>query len=475
MKNHQHDSEKPSVNGLVENKPLPEKKKKNKNSLDVKKEKKDVVNKPVDLSLKKGNKRKAKKDINGNAMKKNGVTEKTAVEKIEMGKKDSVALSVNKNEKITKKQKFNDSLIENNTGENVPTIELKKSNDTCKSEEIKNESLELSTKKKGRKRKLKEGAVNNKEEEIPENKTQKLEEETVIKEGEQKTENNSLKKKKKRKREGTSEDSSTTQAKKKKFSTKNQGNKSTPFKKSKKPQKNSPNKQERREKLKNLTPEQRRRKPLPQTSEIFVNGESVKLQMVDGFFVTQEDAERLTKLKDDMFKKGLPFKDIKGAIKLERRRAEKALARLKKKVCFHCRKSGHALSECPEIIDSHEKAMNICYKCGSTEHTAYNCKVTHGNQFRFAECFICKEQGHIAKQCPDNPKGLYPRGGACKQCGDVTHLKKDCPQLIEKKEEMTITAGLRDDRMIEVLDEDLMEKRINDIKPTIKPNKHVKF
>lgn len=31
--------------------------------------------------------------------------------------------------------------------------------------------------------------------------------------------------------------------------------------------------------------------------------------------------------------------------------------------------------------------------------------------YNFATCFICKEQGHIAKQCPDNQRGLYPKGG----------------------------------------------------------------
>lgn len=63
--------------------------------------------------------------------------------------------------------------------------------------------------------------------------------------------------------------------------------------------------------------------------------------------------------------------------------------------------------------------------------------------FPFAQCFICKETGHLSSSCPDNPKGLYPNGtllydcqllhnnyvtgGGCKVCGSVEHLKANCP------------------------------------------------
>lgn len=137
-------------------------------------------------------------------------------------------------------------------------------------------------------------------------------------------------------------------------------------------------------------------------------------------------------------------------MKLERRKAEKALARLKKCVCFHCRKSGHNLSDCPEL-GREQHATGICYKCGSTEHAHFECKVNKSTEFRFATCFICREQGHISKQCPDNPRGVYPDGGCCKICGDVTHLKKDCPDLIKAKEESTLTVDTIDDSKLECL------------------------
>ena len=49
---------------------------------------------------------------------------------------------------------------------------------------------------------------------------------------------------------------------------------------------------------------------------------------------------------------------------------------------------------------------------GSNEHTSKSCesKLKGADAYRFAECFVCKQTGHLAKACPDNPKGLYPKG-----------------------------------------------------------------
>lgn len=176
-------------------------------------------------------------------------------------------------------------------------------------------------------------------------------------------------------------------------------------------------------------------------NKIMVNGNEVELEYIDGFPIKKEDAKIINRLKKEMISKGLPRSEINRTLKLERRKAEKALAREKKKVCFNCRKFGHNLSECPmlsskdELVDT--AGAGICFKCGSTEHTSFVCRVEKGQNFKFATCFICKEQGHISRQCPDNARGLYPKGGSCRVCGDVTHLKRDCPQFQDqqKKEE----------------------------------------
>lgn len=77
---------------------------------------------------------------------------------------------------------------------------------------------------------------------------------------------------------------------------------------------------------------QRRKPSLPH--KMFINGKELEISYVEGFPVKKEDAERLKKLRKEMISKGLPRSQIDAALKLERRRAEKSLAREKKKVGY---------------------------------------------------------------------------------------------------------------------------------------------
>ncbi|CAH1406325.1 unnamed protein product [Nezara viridula] len=204
-----------------------------------------------------------------------------------------------------------------------------------------------------------------------------------------------------------------------------------------------------------------------------INGQEIWVTRLDGFYIKKEDAERIRQLEKDLLKRGVSKQEVRAVIKKERRNAEKSLARLKKKVCYHCRKGGHTLSSCPMLADNgvYTVGSGICYKCGSTEHTHYQCKVNTGDSYKFATCFVCKQEGHISKQCPDNPRGVYPSGGGCRLCGDVTHFRRECPTLQEKSNKVTV--GLID-QDIETLDGQSNEPTSKK-SATKRKNKIVKF
>ncbi|CAB4423016.1 unnamed protein product [Rhizophagus irregularis] len=111
--------------------------------------------------------------------------------------------------------------------------------------------------------------------------------------------------------------------------------------------------------------------------------------------------------------------------KSEKRRLRRIKERQNKTICFGCRKNGHSVKDCP---NAKEQGVGMCYNCGSTEHNAKDCKkpIKTGNEYAYAKCFVCNEQGHLSRQCPKNEKGLYPNGGSCRFCNQVTHLAKDC-------------------------------------------------
>lgn len=160
-------------------------------------------------------------------------------------------------------------------------------------------------------------------------------------------------------------------------------------------QNEKPNQKPKKKKNKLVNGEPIRRKPVQDNSfQLIINGKEVELVRYDGFPIMKKDAERLAELKANMIKKGIPKSEVQRTMKLERRRAEKALARVKRDVCYNCRKGGHNLSDCPDLktkIPNMGAPDGLCFKCGSTEHRQFECKVQRDKEFRFATCFICKE------------------------------------------------------------------------------------
>ena len=116
-------------------------------------------------------------------------------------------------------------------------------------------------------------------------------------------------------------------------------------------------------------------------------------------------------------------------------------------ICLGCRKRGHFVKDCPRLAIAPQSILEsqgpeVCFNCGSPDHTLKNCPKPRENRssLKFANCFICKKIGHISRDCPENPNGLYPNGGCCHICLLKTHLVRDCP---ERTEEDKLQAQLR--------------------------------
>ncbi|KAH8039665.1 hypothetical protein HPB51_008258 [Rhipicephalus microplus] len=161
-----------------------------------------------------------------------------------------------------------------------------------------------------------------------------------------------------------------------------------------------------------------------------------KQREAKGLLLLPEKVERRIYLtKKSMRKKGIPGEQIKEAVRKMRRKEELLFRRQLAKVRIM-------------LSPYSSEPIGICFKCGSTEHFSSACTVqtSKDNEFPYAKCFICKQQGHLSRKCPRNDKGVYPKGGHCNFCGAIDHFKKECPKMEKNKsktsEESEIAADI---------------------------------
>lgn len=190
----------------------------------------------------------------------------------------------------------------------------------------------------------------------------------------------------------------------------------------------------------------------------FISGADLS-RMVEMKELSKSERRKITKMTGKMKKvaevklserqkKRLEVKDKKSLPKLSkedrRKKFQKDLDCDREKeaanftVCLGCKKRGHFVKNCPKIgmcIPINDVNVDeICFNCGSSDHTLKNCKQSRSTTgiLPFANCFVCKKVGHISRDCPENPNGLYPKGGCCHICLQKTHLVKDCPERTEE-------------------------------------------
>jgi len=147
----------------------------------------------------------------------------------------------------------------------------------------------------------------------------------------------------------------------------------------------------------------------------------------------QQIENKIYRYKKKLRKENLPEEQIREIIRKTRRKAEKRWKRSLNSSCFRCRQPGHKISECPQLEANLDNGIGVCYNCGAADHKIYQCK-KQSKTMDYVTCFICNEKGHITRNCPQNSRGVYPKGGCCKKCSSINHLIKDCPDLAKKEE-----------------------------------------
>ena len=150
-------------------------------------------------------------------------------------------------------------------------------------------------------------------------------------------------------------------------------------------------------------------------------------------------------------------------IRREQQRARLGGAAKVDMFCFACRRRGHVVADCParaaagdagggaELDDDAAlvatlraaaprgaldgAASKVCYRCGRDDHALRDCKKRRrkprtpggAEYLPFAVCFVCGGKGHLSADCPSNPNGVFPKGGACHRCGSTEHRAAACP------------------------------------------------
>ncbi|KAI4092483.1 MAG: hypothetical protein LQ339_007922 [Xanthoria mediterranea] len=83
------------------------------------------------------------------------------------------------------------------------------------------------------------------------------------------------------------------------------------------------------------------------------------------------------------------------------------------RACRICKQIGHLARECAQKPEG----FGQCHNCGEEGHNKADC--TNAKVFT-GECRICSKQGHAARDCPDKPPAI------CRNCKQEGHIISEC-------------------------------------------------
>ncbi|KAJ6897141.1 LOW QUALITY PROTEIN: zinc knuckle family protein [Populus alba x Populus x berolinensis] len=87
--------------------------------------------------------------------------------------------------------------------------------------------------------------------------------------------------------------------------------------------------------------------------------------------------------------------------------------------CFICKESGHRAKDCPEKYKGTHQSSKICLKCGGSGHEMLSCMNDYSvDDLKEIQCYNCKSFGHL---CCFTSGDDGPRQVSCYRCGELGH------------------------------------------------------
>ncbi|CAK9175480.1 unnamed protein product [Ilex paraguariensis] len=94
------------------------------------------------------------------------------------------------------------------------------------------------------------------------------------------------------------------------------------------------------------------------------------------------------------------------------------------KDCFICKQGGHRANDCPDKLKGGSQGSRMCLNCGDSGHDMFSCRNDYcSDDLKEIQCYICKSFGHL---CCANIIDTSPKEVSCYRCGQLGHTGLSC-------------------------------------------------